>query len=152
MKRNLLVLSVLVVTSQAMATERDNEGHQPQSSAHFINALGGASSSQATGIGGSTSSNPSQAQSTVVSTRYADFPVNTALANPAHTTAPCARGVGVAAQSKLFGISIGGSTDDLECESRMWAETWQALGQPQAAVEVACKSVMNKGLSICQPK
>lgn len=154
MKKNLLAVLLFSAALTVEATERGNGAQAFSSSANFINALGGSSSARATGLGGSATSNPSQAQSTstVVSTRYEDFPVNTAIANPAHTTAPCRAGVGVGAQGRFFGFSIGGSTEDKECEARMWAETWQAMGQPQAAVEAACKSEMNKGLTICQPK
>lgn len=90
-------------------------------------------------------------QNTIIQTDFERFPVNTAFANPAHTTAPCKSGIGAGAQGSRFGISFGGTIDDTECDIRMWAESWMAMGQPQAAVEVACTSEMNKKLAICNP-
>lgn len=92
------------------------------------NAKGGNSKSQANGK-----------QSVNIVQKQSEIPPPTASATPGTVNhRGCRYGVGAGGQNSAFGISLSGSFEDPNCEARLNAETFSAMGHPDMALLSMC--------------
>jgi hypothetical protein len=73
-----------------------------------------------------------------------------AVAPSAYPTAPCRIAISGAGSGVGFGLSIGGSVLDEDCNKRELSRSFQNLGQAEAALEILCSHEGAAAASICK--
>lgn len=121
-------------TKSVTSVRTDNRQGQAQGQRQTQAATGGNSSAVGTGQGGTGNGGAS-------SVHYsAERTVSGAYAPSILPTAPCSTAVGGGAQGTGFGLSLGGSGTNAECERQELAKTAWSLGDRATAEEILCDS------------
>jgi hypothetical protein len=129
------------------------------------NATTGSSSSNAS-TGSSMSSSSTGASSSNSSTSATNAATNGPQSNsqisnyndvhqtpatfvpPQFSTAPCQQAGGVGGAGGLFSFGVSGSRTNRECEKRATAQDFAAIGNPEAAAKILCKTKASKAAGL----
>lgn len=152
--------------------QRQNQGQHQTATGGSAAATGGAasattgsSSSNAT-TGSSMSSSSSGASSSNSSTNATNAATNGPQSNsqvsnyndvhqtpatfvpPQFSTAPCQQAGGAGGAGGVFSFGISGSRTNGECEKRATAQDFAAIGNPEAAAKILCKTKAAKAAGL----
>jgi len=147
----IFALSCYLITP-ANATPRTNTTSESSSDSNSTSDSTSKSSSRSKATGGDAKSRSSSKakggkavseangeQSVSVVQEKSDIPPPTANATPGTVNhRGCRYGVGAGTQSSAFGLSLSGSFEDANCEARLNAESFLAIGHPDLALLSMC--------------
>ena len=142
---NDIDVSVKTLTTNTVTSKQYQHQHQKQNQT----ATGGEGGIGNGGEGGIGNGGNSQVQ--VQGDNFdPDYPVSSAIAPSMSPSAQC---MGVATggvQTMGFGFSVGKSYESKPCNQRELVRTLQALGQTQAALQVACSIEGAEVTTLCK--
>jgi hypothetical protein len=111
------------------------------------NSTTGASSSNSSTSATNAATNGPQSNSQI--SNYNDVHQTPAtFVPPQFSTAPCQQAGGVGGAGGLFSFGVSGSRTNRECEKRATAQDFAAIGNPEAAAKILCKTKASRAAGL----
>lgn len=129
------VLTVILLLSASLFAWDKTQSQNQHQTVNSNNTVSNSHNNTATG-GNATGGNASGQSTSYSSQEQHQTPF--AYAPESIPTAPCRIGKSGGGSSPYFGLALGGSGDDKECEKRVAAAAFADIGNPVAAARILC--------------
>ena len=142
MKKSIIILlTVLILTSQVFADSADDTNTQTNTSGSNTNITGGYESTTTTTYEDGATNSTTSTSTTTSNTSGSDIPVNSAN-SPSYSAMSqdvCSMGVSGSVSTIGFGASVGKHVRDLNCERIKLSKVLYDYGMKVAAVSILCQ-------------